>query len=63
MSFKNGFSPIGLTLLDKVQKKHIRGSVKVTPIEGKTKEARMRWDGHVMRRDDDHILRKTLEVQ
>jgi hypothetical protein len=31
----------GITLMDKVQNKHIRGSMKVTPIEGKIKEARM----------------------
>ncbi len=43
----------GVTLLDKVQNKHIRGSMKVTSIEGKIKEARMRWYGHVMRRDDE----------
>jgi hypothetical protein len=53
----------GLTLMDKVQNKHIRGSMKVTPIEGKIKEARMRWYGHVMRRDDDQIVRKTLDIQ
>jgi hypothetical protein len=53
----------GVTLMDKVQNKHIRGSMKVTPIEGKIKEARMRWYGHVMRRDDDHIVRKTLDIQ
>ncbi len=49
--------------MDKVQNKHIRGSMKVTPIEGKIKEARMRWYGHVMRRDDDHIVRKILDIQ
>jgi hypothetical protein len=53
----------GVTLMDKVQNKHIRGSMKVTPIEEKIKEARMRWYGHVMRRDDDHIVRKTLDIQ
>jgi hypothetical protein len=23
----------------------------------------MKWDGHVMRRDDDHIVRETLDIQ
>jgi hypothetical protein len=49
--------------MDKVQNKHTRGSMKVTPINGKIKEARMKWYGHVMRRDDDHIVRKTLDIQ
>ncbi len=53
----------GVKLLDKVQNKHIRDSVEITPIEEKIKEARIKWYSHVMRRDDDHIVRKTLEIQ
>jgi hypothetical protein len=41
----------GVTLLDKVQNKQIRGSMKVTSLEGK------------IRRDDYHIVRKTLDIQ
>jgi hypothetical protein len=53
----------GVTLMDEVQNKHIRGSMKVTPIVGKIKEARIRWYDHVMRRDDDHVERKTRDIQ
>jgi hypothetical protein len=41
----------------------MKGSMKVTPIEGKIIEARLRWYGHVMRRDDDGIVRKELDIQ
>jgi hypothetical protein len=37
--------------------------MKVTPIEEKIKEARMKWYCSVMRRDDDHIVRKKLDIQ
>jgi hypothetical protein len=37
--------------------------MKVTPIEGKIKEANIRWHDHVMRRDDDHVEIKTLDIQ
>jgi hypothetical protein len=53
----------GITLVDKVQNKHIRGSMKVISIEDKIREGRMRWYNHVMRRDDDHIMRKILNIQ
>jgi hypothetical protein len=39
----------------------MKGSMKVTPIEGKIIEARLRWYGHVMRRDDDGMSEKNLE--
>jgi hypothetical protein len=37
--------------------------MKVTLIKGKIKEARTKWFGHVTRRDDDHIVRKILDIQ
>lgn len=40
----------GVTLMDKVTNKYIRGSLKVTPISDKLAETRLRWYGHVMRR-------------
>jgi hypothetical protein len=33
----------GLTIMEKVQNRHIRGSMRVTPIEGKIKKTKMRW--------------------
>jgi hypothetical protein len=42
---------------------NIRGSVKIIPIEETTKEVRKRWYSRVMKRDDDHIVRKSLDIQ
>ncbi|XP_061715960.1 uncharacterized protein LOC133524124 [Cydia pomonella] len=52
----------GVTRLDKVHNEHIRGSYKVAPITDKIKESRMRWYGHVMRRDEDHVVKKALSL-
>ncbi|XP_063379440.1 uncharacterized protein LOC134666219 [Cydia fagiglandana] len=50
----------GVTRLDKVRKEHIRGTFKVTPIPEKLQECRLRWYGHVMRRDDDYVMKRAL---
>ncbi|XP_063830298.1 uncharacterized protein LOC135079575 [Ostrinia nubilalis] len=52
----------GVTRLDKVRNEHIRGSYKVAPITDKIKESRMRWYGHVMRGDEDHVVKKALAL-
>ncbi|XP_060810060.1 uncharacterized protein LOC132904162 [Amyelois transitella] len=52
----------GVTLKDKVRNEHIRGSFKVAPITEKLKESRLRWFGHVMRRPEDHAVKKCLSM-
>ncbi|XP_047543303.1 uncharacterized protein LOC125075640 [Vanessa atalanta] len=52
----------GVTRLDKIKNEYIRGSFKVAPISDKLTESRLRWYGHVMRRDEDHVVRKALKL-
>ncbi|CAH2234485.1 jg1627 [Pararge aegeria aegeria] len=52
----------GVTRLDKVRNEYIRGSYKVTHITDKLTKGRLRWYGHVMRRGDDHAVRKALAL-
>ncbi|KAG7296805.1 hypothetical protein JYU34_020747 [Plutella xylostella] len=52
----------GVTRLDKVRNEHIRGSFKVAPIAEKLKETRLRWFGHVMRREDDYAVKKAMHI-
>ncbi|XP_063377554.1 uncharacterized protein LOC134664738 [Cydia fagiglandana] len=52
----------GVTRLDKVRNEHIRGSYKVAPITDKIQESHLRWCGHIMRRDEDHVVRKALAL-
>ncbi|CAK1582117.1 unnamed protein product [Parnassius mnemosyne] len=52
----------GVTKLDKVRNVYIRGAFKVTPIVDKMVESRMRWYGHVIRREEEHPVRKALAI-
>ena len=52
----------GLTRRDKVRNEHIRGTLKITPISNKVKESRLRWYGHVKRREAEHPIRKVLDM-
>ena len=45
----------GVTRRDKIRNEYIRGSVKVGRIGNKIQESRMRWFGHLERRDEDYI--------
>ncbi|KAI5642476.1 hypothetical protein NE865_05503 [Phthorimaea operculella] len=52
----------GVTRLDKVRNEYIRGSFKVAPIADKLKESRLRWFGHIMRRDDDYVVKTAMNL-
>jgi len=47
----------GVTLLEKIKGKYIRGSLKISQtISEMMDEKRVRWYGHVKRREDDHVV-------
>jgi hypothetical protein len=52
----------GVTLLDRVRHTYIRGSFKVRSIPEKLTEGRLRWYGHIMRREPEHMSRKVLDI-
>ena len=43
----------GVTKLDKIRNDRIRGTTKVGEITKKVQERRLKWYGHVMRREGD----------
>ena len=54
----------GVTKMDRVRNNHIRGSVKVTEVSKKIQEARLRWYGHLSRRNgEQHVAREMMEMQ
>ena len=55
--------PMGVTRKGQIRNEYIRGTVKVERLEMKMKEGRLRWYGHVMRRDQEYVGRKMMEME
>ena len=54
---------MGVMRKDKIRNKYSRGTVKVKWLGMKTREGRLRWYGHVMRRDQEYVGRRMMEME
>ena len=54
---------MGVTRKDKIRNEHIRRTVTVEWLGMKMREGRLRWYGHVMRRDQEYVGRKMMEME
>ena len=54
---------IRVTRKDKIRNEYIKGTVKVERLEMKMREGRLRWYGHVMKRDQEYVRRKMMEME
>ena len=54
---------MGVTRKDKIRNEYIRGTVKVERLGMKMREGRLRWYGRVMRRDQEYVGRKMMEME
>ena len=54
---------MGVTRKDKIKNEHIRSTVKVERLGMNMREGRLRWYGHVMRRDQEYVGRKMMEME
>ena len=54
---------MGVTRKDKIRNKYIRGTVKVEQLGMKMREGRLKWYGHVTRRDQEYIGRRVMEME
>ena len=54
---------MGVTRKDKIRNEYIRSTVKVERLRMKMREGRLRWYGHVMRRDQGYVGRKMREME
>ena len=54
---------MGVTRKDKIRNEYIRSTVKVEQLGTKMREGRLRWYGHVMRRDQEYVGRKMMEME
>ncbi|KAK4290600.1 hypothetical protein Pmani_036511 [Petrolisthes manimaculis] len=53
---------LGVTRLDRIRNEQIKGTAHVRRFGDKTRKARLRWFGHVRRRDEEDVGRKMLEM-
>ena len=54
---------MGVMRKDKIKYEYIRSTVKVEQLGMKMREGRLRWYGHVMRRDQEYVGRKIMELE
>ena len=54
---------LGVTRMDKIRNEYIRGTAQVGKFGEKTREARLRWYGHLRRKDDGYIKRRMLRME
>ena len=54
---------MGVMRKDKIKNEFIRGTVKVEQLGIKIRQGRVRWYGHVMRRDQKYVERRVMEME
>ncbi|KAK3545522.1 hypothetical protein QTP70_007766 [Hemibagrus guttatus] len=54
---------LGVTRLDRIRNEYIRETAHVGRLGDKVREARLRWFGHVQRRESEYIGRRMLDME
>ena len=54
---------MGVTRMDKIRNEFIRGTAKVERLGLMVRESRLKWYGHVMRRDDEYVGRRVMKME
>ncbi|KAK3568140.1 hypothetical protein QTP86_031379 [Hemibagrus guttatus] len=54
---------LGVTRLDRIRNEYIRGTAHVGRLGDKVRETRLRWFGHVQRRESEYIGRRMLDME
>ena len=53
----------GVTKLDRIRNERIRGTTKVGEISKKVQESRLKWYGHVLRREDEYVGNRVMAME
>ena len=53
----------GVTKLDRIGNERIRGTTNVGEISKKVQESRLKWYGHVLRREDDYVGKRVMAME
>ena len=53
----------GVTKLDRIRNERIRGTTKLVEIPKKVQESRLKWYGHVLRREDEYVGKRVMGME
>ena len=53
----------GVAKLDRIRNERIRGTTKVGEISKKVQESRLKWYGHVLRRQDEYVGKRVMVME
>ena len=53
----------GVTLMDRIKKKHNQGTAEVRHFGDNVRETRLRWFGHVQRGGSEYIGRRMIKME
>ena len=53
----------GVTNMDRIRIERIRGTTKVGEISKKVQEGRLKWYGHVSRREDEYVGKRVMGME
>ena len=53
---------LGVTRKDKIRNEYVRGTAKIAKVGDKLWNARLRWQGHVKRREEDYMRKRTMAM-
>ena len=53
----------GVTKLDGIRNERIRGTTKVGEISKKVQESRLKWHGHVLRREESYVGKRVMVME
>ena len=53
----------GVTKLDRIRNEIIRGTTKVGEISKKVQESRLKWYGHVLKREDEYVGKRVMAME
>ena len=55
-------SALGVTRKDKIRNEYVRGTAKIAKLGEKLRNVRLRWYGHVKRREKDYVGKRMMEM-
>ena len=53
---------LGVSRKDRIRNRHVRGTAKIAKLGDKLRSGRLRWFGHVKRREQEYVGRRVLEM-